>query len=466
MAGIHDQHEQIPTDEIIKMSKVVARPSHVIDLTNKTITDKQMEQYIVFYRVPYTSTFDLFLIRELYLDNNKLFTGFKTLLDILYLPFITLLSLSNNNIGDEGAQLLATYLNNHNHNYNTDYEYDFKKCLIYLEYLDVSNNNIGSKGAKAISEALYTHDNIRELDFHENNIGTEGANYFGKLLIKSKRIYSLDLCNNNINLSKCEDLAIGINKNRSLNFLNIGNNTCVENDIAHDAEYEENLNTALINLEKIIRLILESKSITNLFWQECNIDDIITQYIANGLKTNNKLTHLFINDNDISNEGAYVIFDALKCAETQMHTHLKSLDLSHNYYIDNDCISSFAELLGENNILQSISMNYTAINNEGLLELLTRPELKYNQSIVSLSFGKDDIDEEEPILNDTIDLIIESNQNLFWYPYIHRFNLFNVKLHNMIMTTLLCNAEYKIRIPMNILIYIYSFYNRSKFITV
>ena len=102
----------------------------------------------------------------------------------------------------------------------------------------------------------------------------------------------------------------------------------------------------------------------------------------------------------------------------------------------------------------------------GLLELSKRPELKSNESIVVLTFGQEDIEEEVPIGNNEITMILNRNTNLFWKPYLHNFEIFNIEMHLMLISTILCNTygNLRVRLPMEVLIYIFKFFNRANFI--
>lgn len=446
------RNDELTHDELIKMCNTMKTTSNILDLSNKNITDIKMNKYEVFYSPVFITHLNLLLISEIHLDNNRICYSFENLFNIFQnLTFLKIISISNNNLGDNGAKLLAKYLVLNNSNTNCRYYYNY---LRYIEYLDISSNNIGPEGAKAIADALINNKSLNELNMYDNYIGVEGANSFGKMLLSPNiRIKDLNISNNNINVSQCEELAISISKNKSLLFFNISNNDF--------AIFDEELR----NLEKVIMLILSSESISNLFWHNNSIDDLITQYIANGLKKNNTITHLFLSDNLISNLGAYLLFDALK---NNCNTIIKHFDLSHNYYIDNECISSFAELLEGNDILQLINMNYTDINNKGLVELSQSRGLKYNVSIVSLTFGKDDIDEVEPIENNELTFILKRNQHIFWEPYNHKYNLLNLDMHNIIITVLLCNTygKLQVKVPVSILIYLFKFFNRTQFINI
>ena len=143
-----------------------------------------------------------------------------------------------------------------------------------------------------------------------------------------------------------------------------------------------------------------------------------------------------------------------------------------NTHLNDECIESFAELLGGTITLQSVDFSYTDITNAGIIELSNNVSFKNNDSIVILNFGENDmnIEIEEDIItvNPNINFILERNKNLYWHPCYYNTDLFNNDSHKMIMTTLLCNyhESYKVRLPMSVLIYIFKFFNRSKFLNI
>ena len=484
-----DVHD-LTDNEIIQMLRSVKNMSNSIYLTNQNITDKKMEKYLLFYTPQFTSPIILQSITELYLDNNNICCGFTILFNILHLKLIKILSLCSNNLDDEGAIVLAKYLNNHSN------------WLEKLEYLDISKNCIGYEGTRAIAESLKTHKHLYDLDMSDNNISSRGANYIGDMLHMNKSIRYLNINDNNIKMHEAMPFAINISMNTSLHTLNLGCNDFeddgadaddgADNDAANDnaaadaddnavaandnaaaaAAADVNLDAAeyhvqMTSLSEVITLILSSQSINNLVFDVCDIDDIKTQYIANGLKQNNTLQELYLGCNQISNEGAYLLFDALKYNDL---TILKHLDISNNN-IDNECIGSFAELVGGNNVLQTISMYYTYIDNEGLIELSTKPELILNDSLIKLTFGQGDVDDVIPIKNDVITSILERNLHLYWNPSYYNTEIFGssddaYNIHEIIMATLLCNTygNLQVRLPIQVLIYIFKFFNRSKFV--
>ncbi|CAF3993437.1 unnamed protein product [Rotaria magnacalcarata] len=97
---------------------------------------------------------------------------------ILLTDALSTLDLSQNKIGDEGAQHIANALNT-------------KKILTTL---NLSVNNIGDEGARHIANALSNNKTLTTLDLHKNQIGAKGAQRVANALDNNKALTTLDLC--------------------------------------------------------------------------------------------------------------------------------------------------------------------------------------------------------------------------------------------------------------------------------
>ena len=417
-----------------------------IDLEDKNITDEEIDNYLIPYKK--MSVEELQKINSIYLNNNKLVYGFLNFLDILPSSSITTLSLYSNKIDDNGAILLSKYI----YWSNT------------LKYIDISWNNIGYQGAKSLSFALKHKKIIKTFDISSNNIGSSGVNYIADIVNYIPSLKILNISNNNVIFHECLLFAESIKNNNTLDELDISNNLFIP-------EGEFNVNHYIIllkNTEKFINFIFQSISINNLNMENMGIDSTdeveyttndILLYIATCLESNDTITTLSLAQNYFSNCVAGLLFDSL-----QKNTKLIELDLS-NTFIDDSCIRDIIQLLGHNMSLQSISLVNSNITNQGLIELSNSKELIKNESIAILNFGEDN-DEFNPIINSAITLILERNINLNWKPYLHSYDIFNDEMNIMLLTTLMCNTygPLRIRLPIGVLMYIFTFFNRSKFI--
>jgi len=94
--------------------------------------------------------------------------------------------------------------------------------------------------------------------------------------------------------------------------------------------------------------------------------------------------------------------------------------------------------------------------------------IKNNKTLRTISFGKNYNIEKN--IHDNLKTIVNRNiiiwTNTYWKPYLHT----DFHCHKMIMTTLLCNDEkhdnnneYRLKLPMIVWIYIFSFYQYKMF---
>lgn len=95
---------------------------------------------------------------------------------------VTELRLSNNNIGDVGAQSIGEAL----------------KVNRTLTVLNLANNIIGDSGAQSIAEALKVNKTVTVLRLRSNNIGDSGAQSIGEALKLNGTLTELYLHDSNI----------------------------------------------------------------------------------------------------------------------------------------------------------------------------------------------------------------------------------------------------------------------------
>jgi Ran GTPase-activating protein (RanGAP) involved in mRNA processing and transport len=133
---------------------------------------------------------------------------------------IEILDISNNNIGDDGAQQFANILNHDNHeNLNRS-----------LKELNISNNNISSTGGKYIGTQLGNNKILQILNISNNNCGDQIVQLISVALTRGSHLTSLDISNNNIKNNNISNFIKALEKNNTLTTLNIsGNDISAEN---------------------------------------------------------------------------------------------------------------------------------------------------------------------------------------------------------------------------------------------
>ncbi|WP_353284774.1 leucine-rich repeat domain-containing protein [Wolbachia endosymbiont (group A) of Lasioglossum fulvicorne] len=229
---------------------------------------------------------------------------------------ITMLSLWNNKIGDEGAKALANLSNLETlelrSNEMSDEGAKALAKLSKLERLDLSFNNISDEGTKALAKLS----NLSSLELLGNKIGDEGA----KALAKLSKLKRLDLDGNKIGDEGAKALANG--KLSKLKLLNLRGN-----------KIDDEGAKALAKLSNLRHLDLPHNEIgdegakalaklTNLEWLDLNnnkIGDKGAKALANGKLTS--LERLVLSQNEIGGEGAKALVKL---------TNLKQLDLDGN----------------------------------------------------------------------------------------------------------------------------------------
>ncbi|MFU7500167.1 MAG: hypothetical protein ACJBCI_00340 [Candidatus Tisiphia sp.] len=115
------------------------------------------------------------------LSNSKVQLDKEILEAIIENP-ISELDLSSNNLGDNGAKVVAGIIQN-----STE-----------LRHLDLSNNKIGSEGMGALSSAFDHNKTVTDLDLSNNDLGNEGAKKVATLLANNSTIIDINLDSNKI----------------------------------------------------------------------------------------------------------------------------------------------------------------------------------------------------------------------------------------------------------------------------
>lgn len=73
-----------------------------------------------------------------------------------------------------------------------------------MQKIWLSNNNIGDKGAESIAASLLEYTGIREIYLHNNNIGDKGAEKLADTFESNLSIKILELRRNS-KISKCDE---------------------------------------------------------------------------------------------------------------------------------------------------------------------------------------------------------------------------------------------------------------------
>ncbi|KJE94238.1 TKL/IRAK protein kinase [Capsaspora owczarzaki ATCC 30864] len=202
------------------------------------------------------------------------------------------LELSDNQIGDAGAQAIGSALRN-------------KSTLIALS---LNENKISDIGAFAVAEGLQASTALTQLGMSVNQIGDAGARAIGSVLRNKANLARLYLSQNKIGDAGARAIAEGLQTSTALTDLRM-----FENQIGDDGA-------------QAIGAALRTKANLSLLYLSQNkIGDAGARAIAEGLKTLTVLTDFRMFENQIGDAGAQAIGAALR-----NKTNLSSLYLSEN----------------------------------------------------------------------------------------------------------------------------------------
>ncbi|KAI9106198.1 hypothetical protein DFS34DRAFT_602539 [Phlyctochytrium arcticum] len=257
-------------------------------------------------------------------------------------PFLRDLDLSCNAIGDAGASVLARFL-----------EDDMQ-----LEALDLHANNIGPEGISAIARALQVNEKLQRLDISDNSLKEEGGMEIANMLQINSTLLNIQLRNTDLTAKPLIALSTVLRNNTTLCVLNISNNhpytTQLSQSLADDVMMHI---TRMIKLNYTLREVSVSKMGVS-DWQ-------VTEYWAQSLKTNLRMTSVDLSCNRISRDGGVAI-----CKSLYNHPSLTFLKLSC-CAIQDEGAEAVSDMLKNNFALQTLHLDHNQITGQGLVAIST-----------------------------------------------------------------------------------------------
>lgn len=121
---------------------------------------------------------------------------------------LIVLNLKGNELGDEGAVMLGSFLSTNSS----------------LEVLDLGWNAIHLRGIAAIAKGLKANTVLQNLDISRNSISNKGATEIAEVLAMNKSLRVLDVSNCGFNETGVEEISEGLSTNTTLHTLKIGRN--------------------------------------------------------------------------------------------------------------------------------------------------------------------------------------------------------------------------------------------------
>ena len=279
-------------------------------------------------------------------DINKIFSE-------LCIPCLTKLSISHNNITDEAAGDIATFLS---------------KCK-ELGELDISHNHLKSVGIIKICETNLTK--LTTFNVNSNDITAEAAKCMAAFLSRNLELKVLDLSNNNLQELGCRNIFRVLKSLSLLSVLTMCNGSIINKAadellsvLLHNTLIQElDLSYNNLSTSDAVQIFKAMKNVSNL--EAINIShnmitDEAAENIATVLSHNNKLKLLDLSSNYFTYEGFIKIFKFLRNV-----TYLKQLNISCNE-ITAKAASSIATVVSHNYKLEVLDLGNTLMQAAGI----------------------------------------------------------------------------------------------------
>ena len=265
---------------------------------------------------------------------------------------------------------------------------------------DLSNSNIGDEGAIVLAQALETNQTVKFLYLDENPIGNKGAIAFAKALEKNQVLEELELGWYRITdfgIQALKQIEIHLKRNVIQNTLeifskadplesalNLSHKKITDEDIAILAKaIEVNKSIQVLNLQHnrignkgakiLLNILTKNKCLQRLYFSGNLIDnDKLLDQIEDHLERNRKLFEVFLGLNQLLENNPEI-------------THL---NLSMKGVTNREAIM-LAKALEENEYLQELNLSKNQIETAGAQALLKA--LETNQTIQVLNLSQNQI---------------------------------------------------------------------------
>lgn len=262
---------------------------------------------------------------------------------------LNVLDLRLNQIGNEGAKMLASALQENCH----------------IKQLNLSSTAIESEGCRFLADSLKQNSCLAELDMSFLDIGDSGCISLGNMLKINKSVKRLRLRSANISWIGCGILFEGVQQSKSLLELDLSRNF-----IGDDG------------MEMICRHLNEKASLIDLNLENCGVTSSGCSMLSDVVLMNKTLQNLDLSVNFIGDAGIGKLSNAL-----ERNKSIKTLGLNM-CGITNDGFSKLLDILECNPTLHLLKLCYNRLGREHTNPSATSDDLRYRIRIVTSSNPK------------------------------------------------------------------------------
>ena len=311
--------------------------------------------------------------------------------------FTRLITLNAGNIRmtDFAADIVANVLNNNSNLKELDLSNNkiqavgameiFKNTIILsLNKLNISHNNISDQGADNIATFISQNTELQELDLSHNNLQAAGAVKICRTNIS--KLIKFNIGHNTIITTEASnDMAAFISLNNKLQLLDLSYSNLGFVSTFKNMQSTNNLSVLkIVNCyiiseaaKELATLLQYSSKLTEIDLSHNNLSTTDAVKIFKGMKSVSYLVSINISHNMISDEAAGSIANVLLYS-----TKLKELDLSHNYFSASGIVKIFQEMKKVLNLI-ALNVSHNMITDEAAESITT--VLSHNSNLQTLN---------------------------------------------------------------------------------
>ena len=335
-------------------------------------------------------------IVRLYNNNFKTIGIIKIAEALQNVSTLTVFDISNNSIGEEAADKIATVLC-----HNTE-----------LQALCLGDNRFKTLGMIKIAKALHNISSLTLFEIGNNNVGEEAADDIATVLSHNVQLRAVYLHDNSFKTVSMIKITKSLQNVSTLTVFSIGNNKVGEqaaDDIATILSHNVQLHAVYLhgNSFKTVGIIKITKSLQNVSTLivfsigNNEVGEEAADEVATVLSHNTNLKELYLYKNNFKTVGMIKITKALRNIST-----LEILNL-HTNNVDEEAANDIAMILSRNTKLKELNLSNNSFKSVGMIKITKA--LQNISTLMVFHIGHNYIDEEAA---DDISTVLSHNSNL------------------------------------------------------
>lgn len=238
-----------------------------------------------------------------------------------------------------------------------------------VQSLNLSNNEFGAAGAASLAALLSEPTcSITELDLSNNKIGVEGAKHLAGAFERNNSLRIVDLRGCGIGNAGVIAVSASLDKNDSIQMIHITRTNDITARTMGELTRQLAINTQSLSLKAVLPLVTSNDpsltSIRMLGDGEGSVfGDTSANLLALALSKNHVVTHVDLQNNDITSEGAEYFADMLEDNKT-----IVSFNLSSNR-IDDRGAQALIRIIAANDTLKVLDLTGNPVSEQTFGEL-------------------------------------------------------------------------------------------------